>query len=166
MSQSILYPAELKQLIATGISFIRHRKLLTGLGWFDLIYATLGLLDTFVTLNFAGGVDFTRQIFPLIMNALPLKMSSFKVNWVRFLHAKEHLINQSILSYPTSGRCSGFIYSLQVRFSILSRPFRRYNFGMACPGKYYVILFPVARFVEGFFIICFCDFRSDKSCFR
>ena len=88
MSQSILYLAELTQLIATGISFIRHRKLLTGLGWFDLIYATLGLLDTFVTLNFAGGVDFTRQIFPLIMNALPLKMSSFKVNWVRFLHAK------------------------------------------------------------------------------
>lgn len=166
MSQSILYPAELKQLIATGISFIRHRKLLTGLGWFDLIYATLGLLYTFVTLNFAGGVEFTRQIFPLIMNALPLKMSSFKVNWVRFLHAKG-TFNQPInFIVPHFRTMFGFIYSLQVRFSILSRPFRRYNFGMACPGKYYVILFPVARFVEGFFIICFCDFRSDKSCFR
>ena len=73
MSQSILYLAELKQLIATGISFIRHRKLLTGLGWFDLIYATLGLFDTFVTLNFAGGVEFTRQNFSIDNERLALE---------------------------------------------------------------------------------------------
>ena len=36
---------------------------------------------------------------------------------------------------------------------------------MACPGKYYVILFPVARFVEGFLLFAFAIFVQTSHVF-